>query len=163
MVHHKNSLSLPCLATEVYGGVPYVLCIATGHNCVQAVLQRATETTVIYIYLTGCYHLLNLLLISDSDYVLHPKVLSTHLHIRELARSQGFPDWFVFCAHGDRLKTMHREIGNAVPWQVPVGEALARELKMAMYQKWKRKTGRVPLTSIQTRAHYDKPTVSTNA
>lgn len=30
---------------------------------------------------------------------------------------------------------MHRQIGNAVPWQV--GEALGRELKMAMFQKWK--------------------------
>ncbi|KAI1797446.1 S-adenosyl-L-methionine-dependent methyltransferase [Ganoderma leucocontextum] len=71
---------------------------------------------------------------AKQSYVLHPKCRRIFT-IRELARSQGFPDWFVFCAHRDRVKTMHREIGNAVPWQV--GEALARELKMAMFQKWK--------------------------
>nr|VWP01255.1 Glucans biosynthesis glucosyltransferase H (EC [Ganoderma boninense] len=71
---------------------------------------------------------------AKQSYVLHPECRRIFT-IRELARSQGFPDWFVFISHRDRLKTMHRQIGNAVPWQV--GEALGRELKMAMYQKWK--------------------------
>ena len=73
--------------------------------------------------------------------------------VRELARSQGFPDWFKFyCVTSDVVKTvrsifltplsdsysstlqMHREIGNAVPW--PVGIALGRELKEAMFKHW---------------------------
>jgi DNA (cytosine-5)-methyltransferase 1 len=29
---------------------------------------------------------------------------------------------------------MHRQIGNAVPF--PVGAALGRELRMALYRKW---------------------------
>nr|ANR76343.1 DNA methyltransferase [Ganoderma lucidum] len=71
---------------------------------------------------------------AKQSYVLHPKCRRIFT-IRELARSQGFPDSFVFCARGERVKTIHRQIGNAVPWQV--GEALGRELKMAMFQKWK--------------------------
>ncbi|PIL29860.1 DNA methyltransferase [Ganoderma sinense ZZ0214-1] len=71
---------------------------------------------------------------AKQSYVLHPECRRIFT-IRELARSQGFPDWFMFISHRDRLKTMHRQIGNAVPWQV--GEALGRELKMAMFQKWK--------------------------
>ncbi|KAG1828461.1 hypothetical protein DFJ58DRAFT_672219, partial [Suillus subalutaceus] len=43
--------------------------------------------------------------------------------VRELARSQGFPDKFVFQAENDRVMTMHRQIGNAVPW--PVAMAIA--------------------------------------
>ncbi|KAI0348821.1 hypothetical protein OH77DRAFT_1526135, partial [Trametes cingulata] len=52
-----------------------------------------------------------------------------------LARSQGFPDWFVFHAIDDNVKTLQRHIGNAVPsW--PVSEALGRELCAAMLKKW---------------------------
>ncbi|KAJ8515441.1 hypothetical protein ONZ45_g7139 [Pleurotus djamor] len=54
--------------------------------------------------------------------------------VRELARSQGFPDSFVFHAKDDSLVTMHRQIGNAVPW--PVSAALGRELTMALYKEW---------------------------
>ncbi|TBU32705.1 S-adenosyl-L-methionine-dependent methyltransferase [Dichomitus squalens] len=71
---------------------------------------------------------------AKQSYVLHPKYRRIFT-IRELARSQGFPDWFTFVAHGDRMKTLHRQIGNAVPWQV--GEALGRELERAMFEKWK--------------------------
>ncbi|KAI0747841.1 S-adenosyl-L-methionine-dependent methyltransferase [Daedaleopsis nitida] len=56
--------------------------------------------------------------------------------IRELARSQGFPDWFVFTAHENKVTTMNRQIGNAVPW--PVSEALGRELREAMFKRWSR-------------------------
>ncbi|KAI0095061.1 S-adenosyl-L-methionine-dependent methyltransferase [Irpex rosettiformis] len=57
------------------------------------------------------------------------------LTVRELARSQGFPDDFQFYSVKDNdVKMMHREIGNAVPW--PVGLALARELKEAEFKDW---------------------------
>ena len=79
------------------------------------------------------------------------------LSVRELARSQGFPDWFVFVAEDGNVKTvspgartrtttltharpraaqMHRQIGNAVPW--PVGEALGRELRKALFGQWQK-------------------------
>ncbi|KAG0703678.1 S-adenosyl-L-methionine-dependent methyltransferase, partial [Suillus ampliporus] len=57
--------------------------------------------------------------------------------VRELARSQGFPDKFVFHAENDRVMTMHRQIGNAVPW--PVSMAIGRELRKAMMMKWLKK------------------------
>jgi len=66
--------------------------------------------------------------------VLHP---SCHrmVTVRELARSQGFPDNFVFEAIGQNVVTMHRQIGNAVP--LPVAHALGRELRKVLYNKWK--------------------------
>ncbi|KAG1742724.1 S-adenosyl-L-methionine-dependent methyltransferase [Suillus paluster] len=54
--------------------------------------------------------------------------------VRELARSQGFPDKFVFYAENDRVMTMHRQIGNAVPW--PVSMAIGRELRKVLMKKW---------------------------
>lgn len=54
--------------------------------------------------------------------------------VRELARSQGFPDHFKFFSLNNDVKMMHRQIGNAVAW--PVGEALGRELREAMFKKW---------------------------
>ncbi|KAG1839477.1 S-adenosyl-L-methionine-dependent methyltransferase [Suillus tomentosus] len=54
--------------------------------------------------------------------------------VRELARSQGFPDKFVFYAEYDRVVTMHRQIGNAVPW--PVAMAIGRELRKVLVKKW---------------------------
>ncbi|KAG1717820.1 S-adenosyl-L-methionine-dependent methyltransferase [Suillus lakei] len=54
--------------------------------------------------------------------------------VRELARSQGFPDKFVFHAENDRVITMHRQIGNAVPW--PVAMAIGRELRKVLLKKW---------------------------
>ncbi|KAI9429370.1 hypothetical protein BJY52DRAFT_1345301 [Lactarius psammicola] len=57
------------------------------------------------------------------------RVLNPYCHrmvtVRELARSQGFPDSF-----------MHRQIGNAVPW--PVSAAIGRELREARLKKWRR-------------------------
>lgn len=54
--------------------------------------------------------------------------------VRELARSQGIPDKFVFHAENDRVMTMHRQIGNAVPW--PVAMAIGRELRKVLVKKW---------------------------
>jgi len=51
--------------------------------------------------------------------------------IRELARSQGFPDHFINTPY-----QMQRQIGNAVP--LPVGAALGRELRTALFKKWKK-------------------------
>ncbi|KAJ7508728.1 hypothetical protein B0H11DRAFT_1966459 [Mycena galericulata] len=67
--------------------------------------------------------------------VLHPDCLRM-VTVRELARSQGFPDWFVFVARNDNVVTLHRQIGNAVPWQV--SRALGRELRTALFEKWKK-------------------------
>ncbi|KAF8079195.1 S-adenosyl-L-methionine-dependent methyltransferase [Lyophyllum atratum] len=65
-------------------------------------------------------------------------VLNPYCHrmvtVRELARSQGFPDHFVFEAIGNSVVTMHRQIGNAVP--LPIGIALGRELRLARFKKW---------------------------
>ncbi|KAI0368858.1 S-adenosyl-L-methionine-dependent methyltransferase [Pilatotrama ljubarskyi] len=70
---------------------------------------------------------------AKQSYVIHPWCKRV-LTVRELARSQGFPDWFVFHAIDDNVKTLQRHIGNAVPW--PVSEALARELRAVMLKKW---------------------------
>lgn len=56
--------------------------------------------------------------------------------VRELARSQGFPDDFVFKALNNNVVTMHRQIGNAVPIQV--GVALGRELRLVLLEKWEK-------------------------
>ncbi|KAJ7116840.1 S-adenosyl-L-methionine-dependent methyltransferase [Mycena crocata] len=66
--------------------------------------------------------------------VLHPDSLRM-VTVRELARSQGFPDWFVFRSINNNVVTLHRQIGNAVPWQV--SRALGRELRTVLFKKWK--------------------------
>ncbi|KLO20160.1 S-adenosyl-L-methionine-dependent methyltransferase [Schizopora paradoxa] len=61
--------------------------------------------------------------------------------VRELARAQGFPDHFEFVTDDDQSVTkdnlnilsMHRGIGNAVPW--PVGDALSKELIGALFME----------------------------
>ena len=61
--------------------------------------------------------------------VLHPEQ-NRILSVRELARSQGFPDSYKFSGTiGDRL----REIGNAVP--PPMARALGLEIRKAMLKK----------------------------
>ncbi|KIL00792.1 hypothetical protein PAXRUDRAFT_29521 [Paxillus rubicundulus Ve08.2h10] len=65
--------------------------------------------------------------------VLHP-YCKRIVTVRELARSQGFPDHFVFYAINDRVVTMHRQIGNAVPW--PVSMAIAREFRDTLFKRW---------------------------
>jgi len=71
---------------------------------------------------------------AKQSWVLHPTCKRT-ITVRELARSQGFPDWFTFIALGDSVKTMHRQIGNAVAW--PVSMAMGRELRDVLAQEWK--------------------------
>lgn len=44
--------------------------------------------------------------------VWHPSE-SRIFSVREIARIQSFPDWFVFC--GDTIKSRYQQIGNAVP------------------------------------------------
>ncbi|PFH48401.1 hypothetical protein AMATHDRAFT_5836 [Amanita thiersii Skay4041] len=65
--------------------------------------------------------------------VLHPHCLRM-VTVRELARSQGIPDHFIFKALGDSVVTMHRQIGNAVPY--PLAAALGRSLRDALFEKW---------------------------
>ncbi|KAJ7608113.1 S-adenosyl-L-methionine-dependent methyltransferase [Mycena polygramma] len=71
--------------------------------------------------------------------VLHPDCLRM-VSVRELARSQGFPDWFVFVSTDENVVLMHRQIGNAVPWQV--SRNLGRELRIALFRNWKRNASR---------------------
>ncbi|EPQ59985.1 S-adenosyl-L-methionine-dependent methyltransferase [Gloeophyllum trabeum ATCC 11539] len=71
---------------------------------------------------------------AKQSWVLHPYCKRT-VTVRELARSQGFPDWFTFYAIGDSVKTMHREIGNAVSWHVSM--ALGRQLRDVLFTEWK--------------------------
>jgi len=54
--------------------------------------------------------------------------------VRELARSQGFPDHFKFFSMNNNVVTMHRQIGNAVP--INLGLALGRELRNVLFKKW---------------------------
>ncbi|KAI0640019.1 S-adenosyl-L-methionine-dependent methyltransferase [Trametes polyzona] len=70
---------------------------------------------------------------AKQSYVIHPTNKRIYT-VRELARSQGFPDWFVFYSVNNSVETLLRHIGNAVPWNV--SEALARELRNAMLKKW---------------------------
>ncbi|KAF9225292.1 S-adenosyl-L-methionine-dependent methyltransferase [Gyrodon lividus] len=65
--------------------------------------------------------------------VLHP-YCKRIVTVRELARSQGFPDHFVFYAINDRVVTMHRQIGNSVPW--PVSMAIAQEFRDTRFKQW---------------------------
>ncbi|KAF9245635.1 S-adenosyl-L-methionine-dependent methyltransferase [Melanogaster broomeanus] len=65
--------------------------------------------------------------------VLHPYCRRI-VTVRELARSQGLPDHFVFHAIDDRVVTMHRQIGNAVPWAVSM--AIAREFRDTLFTQW---------------------------
>ncbi|KAI0828845.1 S-adenosyl-L-methionine-dependent methyltransferase [Trametes gibbosa] len=70
---------------------------------------------------------------AKQSYVIHPWCKRVFT-VRELARSQGFPDWFVFYAVDGNVKTFQRHIGNAVPW--PVSVALAHELREALLKKY---------------------------
>ncbi|KAF8346872.1 S-adenosyl-L-methionine-dependent methyltransferase [Amanita rubescens] len=65
--------------------------------------------------------------------VLHPHCRRM-VSVRELARSQGFPDHFVFEAKDNNVLTMHRQIGNAVPF--PVSVALGHQLRESFFNRW---------------------------
>ncbi|KAL4707840.1 hypothetical protein ACJJTC_001786 [Scirpophaga incertulas] len=58
--------------------------------------------------------------------VLHPEQ-NRVVSVRECARSQGFPDSYIFAGS---IQDKHRQIGNAVP--PPLGAALGREIKRAL-------------------------------
>ncbi|KAH0558938.1 hypothetical protein GP486_004436 [Trichoglossum hirsutum] len=65
--------------------------------------------------------------------VLHPtqhRVIS----VREHARSQGFPDSYIFASDTDRVKDMYRQVGNAVP--IPMAYALGLELRKVFMERW---------------------------
>ncbi|KAJ1509570.1 DNA (cytosine-5)-methyltransferase 1 [Coelomomyces lativittatus] len=51
--------------------------------------------------------------------------------VRETARSQGFPDSFIFKAYNNEIKEMYRQTGNAVPPLIAM--ALNREVLKALY------------------------------
>ncbi|KAF9814898.1 hypothetical protein IEO21_04842 [Rhodonia placenta] len=70
---------------------------------------------------------------AKQSWVLNP-YCKRMVTVRELARSQGFPDHFRFYSYNDDVKTMHRQIGNAVPF--PVSSALGRELREAAFKYW---------------------------
>ncbi|KDQ62886.1 hypothetical protein JAAARDRAFT_53111 [Jaapia argillacea MUCL 33604] len=82
---------------------------------------------------------------AKQSWVLHPSCKRV-VTVRELARSQGFPDHFTFSAIGDNVKTMHRQIGNAVPW--PLAAALGWELRNALIQKHMEDLDEVEQTAI---------------
>ncbi|XP_053609291.1 DNA (cytosine-5)-methyltransferase 1-like [Plodia interpunctella] len=58
--------------------------------------------------------------------VLHPEQPRV-VSVRECARSQGFPDSYLFAGS---VQDKHRQVGNAVP--PPLGAALGREIKKAL-------------------------------
>ncbi|XP_068633744.1 DNA (cytosine-5)-methyltransferase 1-like isoform X2 [Battus philenor] len=58
--------------------------------------------------------------------VLHPEQ-NRVVSVRECARSQGFPDAYLFAGS---IQDKHRQVGNAVP--PPLGAALGREIKKAL-------------------------------
>ncbi|XP_060803321.1 DNA (cytosine-5)-methyltransferase PliMCI isoform X2 [Amyelois transitella] len=60
--------------------------------------------------------------------VLHPEQPRV-VSVRECARSQGFPDSYLFAGS---VQDKHRQVGNAVP--PPLGAALGREIKKALSQ-----------------------------
>ncbi|KZT70140.1 S-adenosyl-L-methionine-dependent methyltransferase [Daedalea quercina L-15889] len=70
---------------------------------------------------------------AKQSWVLHP-YCKRMVTVRELARSQGFPDSFIFHSDNGDVKTLHRQIGNAVPW--PVADAISRKLLEAVFTKW---------------------------
>ncbi|PPQ86962.1 hypothetical protein CVT25_009784 [Psilocybe cyanescens] len=74
---------------------------------------------------------------AKQSQVLHPWCFRM-VTVRELARSQGFPDSFVFETLGKlNVVTIHRQIGNAVP--LPLAHALGRELRESLYNLWNTK------------------------
>ncbi|KAF9444348.1 S-adenosyl-L-methionine-dependent methyltransferase [Macrolepiota fuliginosa MF-IS2] len=84
----------------------------------------------------GCFPTIvtNIDPMAKQSKVLHP-YCKRMLTVREIARAQGFPDWFVFEAYKDNVITMHRQIGNAVP--LPLSRALGRGLREAIFREWK--------------------------
>uniref|UniRef100_A0A0W0FBK8 DNA (cytosine-5-)-methyltransferase n=1 Tax=Moniliophthora roreri TaxID=221103 RepID=A0A0W0FBK8_MONRR len=84
-----------------------------------------------------------------QSWVLNPWKCHRMLTVRELARSQGFPDDFVFDALNDNVVTVSYSQssilvgnadlsytdGNAVP--LPLSDALGRQLQRVEYQRWK--------------------------
>nr|CAB09661.1 DNA-C5-methyltransferase [Ascobolus immersus] len=69
--------------------------------------------------------------------VLHPTPRRVYT-VRELARAQGFPDWFAFTDDDadsglGGVKEWHRNIGNAVP--VPLGEQIGRCIGYSVWWK----------------------------
>ena len=58
---------------------------------------------------------------------MHPSE-SRPLSVREVARIQSFPDWFVF--RGGSVKSKYRQIGNAVPPRLAyeIGRSVAETL-----------------------------------
>lgn len=65
--------------------------------------------------------------------VIHPDQ-NRVITVREHARSQGFPDSFVFYSDNDDVKDMHRQVGNAVP--IPLGYALGLMLRECVLESF---------------------------
>ncbi|KAJ8970400.1 hypothetical protein NQ317_001491 [Molorchus minor] len=63
--------------------------------------------------------------------VLHPEQ-NRVVSVRECARSQGFPDRFIFCGN---ILDKHRQVGNAVP--PPLAAAVGREICKAFLSSFK--------------------------
>ncbi|EJD53349.1 S-adenosyl-L-methionine-dependent methyltransferase [Auricularia subglabra TFB-10046 SS5] len=62
--------------------------------------------------------------------VIHPSQ-NRLISVREMARGQGFPDSFRF---EGSITEMQHQLGNAVP--VPLGEAIGRQIRVAMFKDW---------------------------
>lgn len=67
-----------------------------------------------------------MLTFSIAHLVLHPEQHRV-VSVRECARSQGFPDRYLFFGN---VLDKHRQVGNAVP--PPLGSALGREILKAL-------------------------------
>jgi len=72
-----------------------------------------------------------------DTFLLHPSQ-KRMVSIRESARAQGFPDYYVFASFGKSrsrvVEDQHRQIGNAVP--VRLSLALGKSLGEALVKSW---------------------------
>ncbi|KAG2426381.1 hypothetical protein HYH02_014809 [Chlamydomonas schloesseri] len=88
---------------------------------------------------------------SSTGWSLHPDTSQQRsVSVREVARSQGFPDHHVF---GGRTEACYRQVGNAVP--PPLALALGLQLRQALQQAQRGRVREEPSEGAAERAHME--------